>query len=158
MSNVADKPKPARSLRRGVLFGVGAGLLAGLAWFLIVIGTHSTQAYLIPLFGVVVAFGVHAGMRRPGGQAAVVAVAITAVTLIIGIFYVERHLLVKLFSDNGDALHIPLAPYLDWVAAVVRHAMGKSLSVPVYSVLALVAAGWFGYQGFESHDPRLRRP
>lgn len=158
MSNVADNPKPARSLRRGVLFGVGAGLLAGLAWFLIVIGTHSTQAYLIPLFGVVVAYGVYAGMRRPGGRAAVIAIAITAVTLIIGMFYVERHLLVKLFSDNGDELHIPLAPYLDWVVAVVRHAMGKSVSVPVYSVLALVAAGWFGHQGFETHDPRLRRP
>lgn len=158
MSNVADKPKPARSLRRGVLFGVAAGLLAGVAWFLIVVGTHSTQAYLIPLFGVVVAYGVYTGMRRPGRKAAAIAVAITAATLIIGMFYVERHLLVKLFSDNGDALHIPLAPYLDWMASVVGHAMTKSPSVPVYSVLALVAAGWFGHQGFESHDPRLRRP
>ena len=132
--------------------------MAGLAWFLIVIGTHSTQAYLIPLLGVVVAYGVYAGMRRPGARAAAIAVAITALSLIIAMFYVERHLLVKLFSDNGDALDVPLAPYIDWVVAVVRHAMGKSLSVPIYSVLALVAAGWFGHQGFETHDPRLRRP
>jgi len=158
VSIVADNPKPARSLRRGVLFGAGAGLLADLGWFLIVVGTHSTQAYLIPLFGVVVAYGVYAGMRRPGRRAAVMAVAITAVSLVIAVFYVERHLLVKLFSDNGDALHIPLAPYLDWVVAVVRHASSKSLSVPLYSLLALVAAGWFGHQGFETHDPRLRRP
>lgn len=158
MSNVADNPKPARSLRRGVLFGVGAGVLAGLAWFLIVIGTHSPQAYLIPLFGVVVAYGVFAGMRRPGRRAAVVAVAITAGCLTIAMFYVERHLLVKLFSDNDDALSIPFVPYVDWVAAVVRHAMSKSPSVPVYSVLALIAAGWFGHQGFEANDPRLRRP
>ena len=75
MSNVADNPKPARSTRRGVLFGVGAGLLAGLAWCLIVIGTDSSQAYLIPLFGVVVAYGVYAGMRRPGRQAAAIAAA-----------------------------------------------------------------------------------
>lgn len=140
------------------MFGVCAGLLAGLAWFLIVIGTNSTQAYLIPLFGVVVAYGVYAGMRRPGRRAAALTVAITAATLIIAMFYVERHLLVKLFSDNDDALHIPLAPYLDWVVVVVRHAMSKSPSVPVYSLLALVAAGWFGHQGFEAHDPRLRRP
>ena len=158
MSNAADKPKPARSLRRGVMFGVAAGFLAGVAWFLIVIGTHSTQAYLIPLFGVVIAYGVHAGMRRPGRPAAALAVAITAASLIPAMFYVERHLLVKLFSDNGDSLDIPLAPYLDWVVAVVRHAMSKSLSLPVYSVLALVAAGWFGHQGFETNDPRLRRP
>jgi len=141
-----------------VLFGVGSGVLAGLAWFLIVIGTHSIQAYLIPLFGVVVAYGVYAGMRRPGRRAAAITIAITAVTLVLALFYVERHLLVKLFSDNDDALHIPLAPYLDWVVAVVRHAMSKSLAIVVYSLLALVAAGWFGHQGFEAHDPRLRRP
>ena len=158
MGNVADNTQAARSLRRGVLFGVCAGLLAGLAWFLIVIGTHSTQAYLIPLFGVVVAYGVYSGMRRPGRWAAAIAIAITAASLIIAMFYVERHLLVKLFSDNDDALHIPLAPDLDWVVVVVRHAMSKSPSVPVYSLLALVAAGWFGHQGFEAHDPRLRRP
>jgi len=158
VSNVADNPQPARSVRRGVLFGVGSGVLAGLAWFLIVIGTHSIQAYLIPLFGVVVAYGVYAGMRRPGRRAAAITIAITAVTLVLALFYVERHLLVKLFSDNDDALHIPLAPYLDWVVAVVRHAMSKSLAIVVYSLLALVAAGWFGHQGFEAHDPRLRRP
>jgi len=158
VSNVAGNPQPARSLRRGVLFGVIAGLFAGLAWFLIVIGTHSTQAYLIPLFGVVVAYGVHAGMRSPGRRAAAVAVAVTAASLLLAMFYVERHLLVKLFSDNDDALHIPLVPYLDWVVAVVRHAMSKSPSVPVYSLFALVAAGWFGHQGFEAHDPLLRRP
>ena len=141
-----------------MLSGTCAGLLAGVAWFLIVIGTHSTQAYLIPLFGVVVAYGVYAGMRRPGRRAAAIAVAITAISLVLALFYVERHLLVKLFSDNGDALNIPLAPYLDWVVAVVRHAMNKSLSIAVYSLLALVAAGWFGYKGFEAHDPRLRRP
>ena len=93
MSNVADNLKPARSLRRGVLLGVCAGVLAGLAWFLIVIGTHSQQAYLIPLFGVVVAYGVFAGMRRPGRRAAVLAVAITAACLAFALFYVERHLL-----------------------------------------------------------------
>ena len=141
-----------------MLFGFAAGLVAGLAWFLIVIGTHSTQAYLIPLFGVVVAYGVYAGMRRPGRRAAAIAIAITAASLVVAMFYVERHLLVKLFSDNDDALHIPLVPYVDWVVAVVHHAMSRSPSVLVYSLLALVGAGWFGHQGFETHDPRLRRP
>lgn len=140
------------------MFGAGAGLLAGLAWFLVVIGTHSTQAYLIPLFGVVVAYGVFAGMRSPGRRAAVIAVAITALVVVVAVFYVERHLLVKLFSDNGDSLDVPLVPYLDWVVAVVRHSVSRSPSVLVYSLLSLVAAGWFGHQGFETHDPRLRRP
>lgn len=158
MSNVADNRKPARSLRRGVLFGVCAGSFAGLAWFLVVLGTHSPQAYLIPLFGVVVAYGVFTGMRRPGRRAAAISVAITAACLTIALFYVQRHLLVKLFSENDDALHIPLVPYLDWIAAVVRNALSASPSIAFYSVLSLIAAGWFGHQGFEAHDPRLRRP
>ncbi len=158
MSNVADNSKPARSVRRGTLFGVASGLLAGLVWFVIVVGTHSTQAYLMPLFGVVVAYGVYFGMRQPGRSAAVIAIAITVVALIIAMFYVERHLLVKLFDENGDTLDIPLVPYLDWVVAVIGHAMGNSPSVIFYSLLSLVAAGWFGHEGFESHDPRLQRP
>ena len=72
-------------------------------------------------------------------------------------YYVERHLVVKWFTDNQDAIDIPLLPYLDWLAAVLRRSLTKSPSAPVYSVLALVAAGWFGHQGFESRDPNARR-
>jgi len=158
VSNVADRTGPERSLPRGALFGVAAGVLARVAWFLVVIGTNSIQAYLVPLFGVVVAYGVFAGMRRPGVQAAVLAIAITAVSVVMAMFYVERHVLVKSFNDNGDALHIPLVPYVDWVVAVLRHAASTSLSLPLYFLIAVVVAGWFGHQGFESHDPRLRRP
>lgn len=157
MSNVADPPAPARSLRRGVLFGVAAGVVAGVVWYLVVIGTTSTQTYLMPAFGVVVAYGVFVGMHRPGRSAAIVSVVITAVALLIAMYYVERHLLVKWFADNHDVADIPLVPYVDWLASVLRHALTKSPSVPIYSVLALVAAAWFGHQGFESRDPHPRR-
>ena len=157
MSNVADQPVAARALRRGVLFGVGAGVVAGVVWYLVVIGTASTQSYLMPAFGVAVAFGVFAGMHRPGRSAAIVSVAITAVALLVAMYYVERHLVVKWFTDNHAVIDIPLVPYLDWLAAVLRHALTKSPSAPVYSVLALVAAGWFGHQGFESRDPNSWR-
>ena len=155
MSNVAASPAPARSLRRGVLFGCVAGVLAGVVWYLVVLGTSSTQAYLIPAFGVAVAYAVNRGMRR-GSEAAAVSVLITAVALTFAMFYVERHLLQNYFHENHDAIHIPLAPYLDWVASVVSHALHKSPSPPVYSILALVAAGWFGRQGFEPNDPARR--
>ncbi len=138
--------------------GVGAGALAGVVWLLVVIGTESVQMYLVPLFGVVVAYGIYAGMRRPGTQAALIAIAITVVSLAMAMFYVQRHLLVKLFDESGDSLDIPLVPYLDWVVAVLRHAVSNSPSTFVYFLLAVVLAGWFGHQGFESHDPRLRRP
>jgi hypothetical protein len=157
VSNVADSPKPARPLRWGVLFGALAGLVAGVVWFIVVIGTTSLQAYLVPLIGVGVAYGVYAGTRQPGTPAALLAVALTVVALLLALFYVERHLIVKYFHDNGDVRHIPLVPYFDWVSSVVRHAFRKSPSLGFYSLLALIAAGWFGHQGFESHDPQRRR-
>ena len=157
MSNVAESPTPARLLARGVLAGALAGVVAGVVWYLVVSGTTSLQAYLAPLIGVGVAFGVHTGMRRPGTPAALIAVALTVVTLLLSIFYVERHLVVKYFHDSDDVLHIPLVPYLDWVASLVRHAFRKAPSLGFYSVLALVAAAWFGHQGFDPRDSQHRR-
>jgi hypothetical protein len=157
VSNVADSPQPARLLRWGVLSGGLAGLVAGCVWYLVVIGTTSLQAYLVPLIGVCVAYGVFAGMREPGTPAAILAVALTLITLLFAMFYVERHLVVTYFHQNDDVRHIPLVPYLDWVASLVRHAYRKAPSLGFYSVLALVAAGWFGHQGFDTHDPLRRR-
>ncbi|MGB8857973.1 MAG: hypothetical protein WCC60_01890 [Ilumatobacteraceae bacterium] len=157
MSNDADSPISAQLLRRGVLLGSLAGLAAGLVWFLVVLGTSSLQAYLVPAFGVAVAYGVYIGMRSPGQAAALMSAVITLVSVAFAVFYVERHLVLDWFRQSHDSLRIPLFPYLDWVVAVLRHAVGKSPALVVYSLLALVAAGWFGNQGFESHDPHRRR-
>ncbi len=85
------------------------------------------------------------------------AVAITFVALALSMYYVERRLIAAWFADNGDNARIPLVPYLDWLVAVDRHALAKSASPALYSLLALVAAGWFGYKGFETH-PHRRLP
>lgn len=158
MSNVADTSPLVPSLRRGVVCGLAAGVAAGLVWYLIVLGTSSMQTYLIPAFGVVVAYGVYFGARRAGGASAVVSVVVTLVTLMLAMYYVERHLVIRLFAENGDALEIPLVPYLDWLVEVLHHAFTKSVSPPVYSLLALVAAGWFGFQGFDPQQQQHRRP
>ena len=139
-----------------MLFGSCAGVVAGVAWYLIVLGTTSMQTYLLPAFGVVVSYAVYAGMRRPGHAAALISLAITAVSIILSMYYVERHLVVQFFSTNNDSIHIPFVPYLDWLAEVLHHALTKSPSPIVYSLLALVAAGWFGHQGFDPHDQHLR--
>lgn len=138
-------------------FGVASGSAACVVLYFVVLGTTSMQSYLLPGFGVVVAFGVYHGMLRPGGRAAVVSLLITAVSLVLALYYVERHLLIGWFAASGDSLHIPLVPYLDWVAEVVGHALTASPSTPIYALLALVAAGWFGHQGFDSRDPHQRR-
>lgn len=157
MSNVADTSPFQPSLRRGVVCGLAAGVGAGLVWYLVVLGTTSMQTYLIPAFGVVVAYGVYFGARSAGGASAAISVAVTLLTLMLSMYYVERHLVIRLFAENGDALEIPLVPYLDWLVEVLRHAFTKSVSPPVYSALALVAAGWYGYQGFDPQQQQQRR-
>lgn len=139
-------------LLRGVFGGVVAGLLGGTVWFLVVVGTSSMTTYFIPVIGFAAAYGVYVGMRRPGGAAALVAVFATAVSGALSLYYVERYLVVRWFTQAGDGLHIPMFPYLDWMGEVIGHAFAKGPGAPVYGVLALVAAGWFGLRGF--HDLR----
>lgn len=122
-----------------------------MVWYLIVLGTTSMQTYLIPAIGIAVSFGVYRATHRPGPRAAVVSVAITAITLVLSLYYVERHLVLDWFAANDDHIAIPLVPYLDWVAEVLGHTLSKGPGQPVYSLLALVAAGWFGMRGFDHH-------
>jgi len=147
-----DTSSPEQPLPRGVLFGVAAGLIGGVAWYLVVLGTTSMTTYLIPALGVGVAYGVHQGMHRPGRVAAVVSVVVTAVTVALSLYYVERHLVVNWFADNGDSTSIPLVPYFDWMVSVLGHAFKKGPAPVLYSVFALVAGGWFGLRGFSHND------
>lgn len=143
----------ASATRRGVAGGLAGGLVGGVVWYLIVLGTTSMQTYLIPALGVGVSFGVHRAAHRPGRRSAAIGVLVTALTVIVSLFYVERHLVVQWFSDNHDRIDIPLVPYLDWVVEVLRHAYAKGPAPLLYSVVALVAAWWFGMHGFEHQHP-----
>jgi ascorbate-specific PTS system EIIC-type component UlaA len=144
------------SWRNAVLLGFAGGLVSTLVWLLVVIGTGAMQAYLVVGFGIVVALGVHLGARRPGRQAALISMLITMVTVVFATYFVERYLVVKWFTDNSSSKGIPVIPYVDWMASVLEHAFTASPAPAVYTVLALAAAGWFGYVGFESRDPRDR--
>ncbi len=152
MSNDADNTGAARSWRIAVLLGVAAGILAAVAWFLVVMGTDSMQAYLLVAIGLAVAGGVHLGARHPGRKAALITVVVTAVTIVFALYYVERFLVMELFADYGVDRHIPLVPYLDWMQSVLRHAFTRSPAPAIYSVASLVVAGWFGYHGFDLRE------
>ena len=141
-------------LLRGLLVGAGAGILAAAGWFAVVVGTTQRQAYLIPVVGAAVSYGVHKGMRGFGRAQAIVSVAITVVVVVITMYYVERLLVVRWFADSGDRAPIPLVPYLDWFWSVSRRAFTTSPSPAIYTVGALLFAGWLGHQGFEAPPAR----
>lgn len=141
-------------LARGVVGGLAAGLVAATGWFGVAAGTTQVQAYLIPLVGAAVAYGVHKGMHGFGRAQAVIAIAVTLVVVLVAMYYVERLLIVRWFADNGDRRAIPLLPYLDWFWSVTRRAFTNSASPAIYTTLGLLAAGWLGHQGFEASPPR----
>jgi hypothetical protein len=138
---------------RGVIAGAIGGIVAASGWFGVVAGTTQKQAYLIPVVGAAIAYGVHKGMGGSGRAHAVISVALTVIVVAVAMYYVERLLVVRWFADNGDHAAIPLVPYLDWWWSVLRRAFTKSPSPAVYGVLALAAAGWLGHQGFEAPHP-----
>ena len=141
-------------LLRGVLVGGASGIVAACGWFAIVAGTTQRQAYLIPVVGAAVAYGVHKGMRGFGRAQSAIAVAITVIVVVITMYYVERLLVVRWFADSGDHSPIPLVPYLDWFWSVSRRAFTTSASPALYSLFALLVAGWLGHQGFEAPPAR----
>jgi hypothetical protein len=141
-------------LVRGILAGGAFGVVAAGAWFAVAAGTTQKQAYLIPVVGAAIAYGVHKGMSGHGRAHAVVSVAMTAVVVVITMYYVERLLVVRWFADSGDNAAIPLVPYLDWFWSVLRRAFTTSPSPAIYAAFALLAAGWLGHQGFEAPPAR----
>lgn len=157
MSNAADPADGTRPLRRAALAGGIAGVLVCAGWYAVAAGTDTVQAYLIPACGVAVAFGVHRGMRAPGRDAALLSVGITVVLTLLTLYYVQRHVVLYDFAQHGQPFSIPLVPYLDWLVEVLRYAFANSTSVIGYALAAVVAAGWFGFHGFDPHDSERRR-
>ncbi len=139
---------------RGLLGGSAAGVVAACGWFAVVAGTTQRQAYLIPVVAAAIAYGVHKGMKGFGRAQAVISVAITAAVVVITMYYVERLLVVRWFAESGDRSSIPLVPYLDWFWSVTRRAFTTSASPALYTVFALLVAGWLGHQGFEAPPAR----
>jgi len=141
-------------LLRGALGGATLGVVAAAAWFAVVAGTTQKQAYLIPVVGAATAYGVHKGMKGHGRAHAVLSVTMTAIFVLITMYYVERLLVVRWFAANGDRLAIPLIPYLDWFWSVLRRAFTGTVSSALYAVFGVLAAGWLGHQGFEAPPAR----
>lgn len=138
-----------RGIAAGALAGLLTGSVAGAAWFLVVFVTGSRQAFLMAMVGVAVAYGVFVGMHRPGRTAASISTMITLVVLVFAGYEVERHMMVKLFTDSGDTVDIPIVPYVDWMAEMARVIWRDSIALVVFGIIALVVAAFLGLNGFE---------
>ena len=145
-----------RGVATGALAGILTGSVAGAAWFLVVFVTGSRQAFLMAMVGVAVAYGVFVGMHRPGRTAAIISTIVTLVVLVFAGYEVERHMMVKLFTDSGDTIDIPIVPYIDWLAEMARVIWHNSIALVIFGLIALVVAAFLGFNGFE-HEHEVGR-
>lgn len=151
------KPGGARrpyALARGAALGALLAVLMAVFWFFIVFVSDSRHPYLMGGVGIAAGVGVHRGSRVEGWRPALVAVAVTVVVLVIGGYWVERRLLEQWFDEAGDRIDIPIVPYLDWLAELVRHTYTTSFLPAVFALLGVAFAAFFGYVGFEYDERR----
>lgn len=135
------------SLGRGLLFGLGAGLLAGFVWFGIVVLSERQIYYLAVLLGLAIGAAVTRGAGRGGLAAAAVAAPIALATVLASYFYVDRWFIVKAADDQGYTTTLGLWPRYDQVKEVLRAGFEADASQYLFCLLAMGGAAWAAWKG-----------
>ena len=52
--------------------------------------------------------------------------------LVFASYEVERHMMVKLFTDSGDTVDIPIVPYVDWMAEMAQAIWRDSIALVIF--------------------------
>ncbi len=130
-----------------VLLGLLAAAVGVLAWYLVQYGTKSQMLYLVVGLGAGVGFAAAHGARRGGVVVAAIAVAVSALAILVGLYYVDRSTFIRDRAQAGLRLTVPMWPSWDWFWYVVRAGFTQTFSQYIYFVIGLVAAGWYGFRG-----------
>jgi hypothetical protein len=140
---------PDRRLRlaRGALFGTAAAVASVLVWILACYLTESQLTYLAVGVAIAVALAAGNGARRGGSTTAALAVGLTAIALAVGLYYTQRIAFIREEALAHRLLHVPLLPRWDWFTTVLRGAFKRSITMYLTVLVALVAAGGYGYRG-----------
>lgn len=132
------RPLPTLRIAEGVLVGLAAAAVAGLAWWGVAALTQRQFVYLAILIGFGVGRGAVVGARRGSPGLAVFAFVITLAALACAEYFIQRSLAI-------ESLHaeIPLWSGFDFAKEVVKSSIKDS---PLNLVFWLVAAGIAGFQ------------
>lgn len=143
------QPETIRRTSRGtgVLFGLGAGLVGGLAWYLIVAGSKRQFVYGALILGLFIGWAVVKGAASAGPVSAAIAAAIALGTVVVAYYYIDRYLLVTAAEDQGVRLSIPLLPSPSEFKEVLRIGYREEKAQYMFSAIAVVAAGAIGFTG-----------
>ena len=135
------------SLGRGILFGIGAGIVGGLAWYLIVAGTKRQFLYGAAVLGLFVGWAVVKGAGQAGAPTAIAATLIALITVVVAYYYIDRYLMIVGAEDAGISLNIPLLPGFSDFKEVLKFGFREEKSQWLFSGVAVVAAALIGATG-----------
>ena len=140
---VPVEPRPAR-VDRAVGFGLVGALVAGAAWYGIVVLTDRQFVYLAIAFGFVIGYAVVTGAGKAGVSTSIIAVVITALGIVMSYYFIDRHIIVEALDAQGGYEPVPLFGSFNQVKEIVRLGFDAEKSQYLYSLVAVVAAGWVG--------------
>lgn len=159
-STVAPPPPVERvntpSVGRGILFGLGAGIVGGLLWYLIVAGTKRQFLYGAAILGLFIGWAVVKGAATAGPIPAVIGALIALITVVISYYYIDRYLFIKGAEDAGFALDFPLFPGFNDFKLVLREGFKAEKSQYLFSGIAVAAAALVGFTGGNAGVRRRR--
>ncbi len=125
-----------------MLCGLGAAVVGGLAWYLVVVGSKRQIAVGALLVGAFIGFAVARGARRGGPIAALIAAVIAAVAAVVSYFYIDRYFLVRAFQSAQGTASIDLLPDWSTFTEVLRLGFDAEGSQYLFSLLAVVGAAF----------------
>ena len=146
MAPPARAPRVPSHLGDGVLIGLAAAAVAGLAWWAVVAFTERQFVYGAIGVGLLVGHGVLAGARRGGPVFGLMAAVLTLVSLAVAEYFIQRSLAI---SQSG--FDVPLWTDLAFAKDVVREGVKAQPAIAIFWGIAAVASLWTA--GIPSHRP-----
>lgn len=124
----------------GLLMGVAAATLGGLAWYLVVSVTHFQITFLAVGVGWFTAQGVLFGARRGGKLTGALAAMLTLLAVVVSQYFITRSFLIHGLKGLGAPGTVPLWRSFDWAYRLIRAAMKDSPLIAIFWAVAVVAA------------------
>jgi hypothetical protein len=137
------------SVSRGILCGLGAALVGGAVWYLIVTVTDSQIYYLAIILGLFIGYAVSWGTGKGGPVTALISAAIGAIAVVAAYYYIDRHFMIEGLESAGYIAEIPLIPSYQDLKDVLRLGFEAEGSQYAFCALCIGAAGFFGFKGVQ---------
>lgn len=145
-----------RAIGPSIVRGLACALVAAAAgiavWFALAVATDRQVSFLAVLLGMAVGQALVWGSGRRGWPTAVAAVAIAGAALLVGYYWIDRHMIIT----GGEAIRIsysvPVVPSPQGMYTVLRLGFRNSRIQFLFTTLGVLAAGYFGYGQVSAAD------